>query len=368
MKFVFINSLPTSKLFGEKINAWWYSQNGLDAEFWDVAPIFWPEDRLEKYYGGKSDYRYIGPGHRKFDSRTDIIDELSILPQDTVVWYLGRFYPLVQDEWIFDEFHRHRIRYYLQHFDTRIVPSQFFKCLRGSLASFKHRFSNRNLSPKGIVGSGRLGRQQSRALFPGAGFVSIPSIMIEWQQISSVFSGTYNLFVDESVEYAPDAKMFDFAVCHDTDGYYERLNHLFDQIEDWSGSPVVVAASGKYQYDRDRFSGRHVIYGQTLPLIQHSNLVIGHTSLALDQCLVSEKPILIIDDPAFTEVKRSGFADSLINLLQKPKLVTEVTRSKYLQILNPDIEIIHCLVRDYLKEDEVDSDYYSIVKNEVLTV
>ena len=101
MKFIFINPLPTSKLFGDKVNAWWYSKNGLDTEFWDIAPVFWSESQLEKYYGGKSDYRYLGPRHRKFMSSTEVINAISALPKDTVIFYLGRFYPLVEDDWIF---------------------------------------------------------------------------------------------------------------------------------------------------------------------------------------------------------------------------------------------------------------------------
>lgn len=367
MKLVFINPLPTSKLFGEKVDALWYSQNGFDAEFWDIAPIFWSDKQLEQYYGGKSDYRYSGPGHRSFTNRADVIEAISALPRNLTIWYIGRFYPLVQDEWIFNVFNRLRIRYYLQHFDTRIESPQFFKRLRCCLGNFKNRFVNRNLDPLGIVGSGRLGREQSKALFPRARFVSIPAIKVEWQQIPPVIYAPYNLFVDESVDYAPDAKMFGFAVCHDPNGYYTRLNRLFDDIEDWSGCPVVVAASGKYQYERDRFSGRRIIYGQTLPLIQHADFVIGHMSLALDQCLISERPILIIDDPAFTRVKRRGFSDSLVNLLQIPRLVSDITKWTYLQALNPDVKSIECLVRDYLKEDDVGSDHCTIVKNEVLS-
>jgi len=167
---------------------------------------------------------------------------------------------------------------------------------------------------------------------------------------------------------SPDAKMLCYDICHDPDGYYGRLNDLFECIEQWSGCPVVVAASGKYQYERDRFHGRKVIYGETLSLIQNADFVIGHMSLALDQCLVSVKPVLTIDDPDFTRIKRRGFSNSLVNLLKGPQLVNKVTHSIYTQALNLNIEIVHTLVRDYLKEDDVDSDHYTIVKNEVLAV
>jgi len=364
-KLVFISSLPISKLFGEKLDAWWFANNGFDVEFWDLARLFYPAEGLRSYFGGANDYRYIGPGHRVFEHPEPFLQALGALGRDAAVWHLSRFYKSVPDDWVFAELQQRAIPFYLQHFDTMVEPLQFTQKVRAGLTARKQRLLNRKLLPKGIVGSGRLGRKQARLVFPNAHFVSIPSIKVRWQPSAPLVEGSYNLFVDESVDYAPDAKMLGRIICNDPDAYYARLNRLFDDIEQWSGVPFVIAASGKYHYKRDRFNGRRLVYGETLPLIQHAQMVVGHMSLALDQCLVSKKPVLIVDDPNFTEAKRRGFPASLVHGVAKPVLVTEVARSVYLKSLSLRTELIDQLVCDYLREDEVSSDYYSILRREL---
>jgi hypothetical protein len=365
MKLIFLSSLPISRLFGEKLDAWWFASNGFEVEFWDIAGLFYSEERLTLYFGGAQDYRYIGPEHRIFDDLESFQQSLQALSQDSVVWYLSRFHKITPDDWIFAELQQKGIRYYLQHFDTLINPSQFAQKARNWLGAYRQRFSNRLLRPQGIVGSGRLGRKQSLEVFPDSRFISIPSIKVRWQPSAPMFEEAYNLFVDESVDYAPDAKMLGCAVSHNPSAYYVRLNRLFDEIESWSGIPVVIAASGKYHYTKDRFEGRRLIYGQTLPLIQNAKLVIGHMSLALDQCLVSKKPVLIVDDPDFTELKRRGFAISLMHFVAKPILMTTMTRAVYSQALVPQIEAMEQLVWDYLKEKGVSQDFHPILKEEL---
>lgn len=364
-RLIFISSMPISKLFGEKLDAWWFANNGVDVEFWDISGLFYSGEDLSQYFGGAHDYRYIGPNHRIYDHDGSFQKSLHALPQDTVVWYLSRFHRITPDDWIFAELQRKGIRYYLQHFDTLIEPGQFSRKIRNIFRAYRQRYYNWLLQPHGVVGSGALGRKQSLEVFPGARFISIPSIKVRWQSSERMIDEPYNLFVDESVDYAPDAKVLGYTVCRDPDAYYARLNRLFAEIEVWSGMPVVIAASGKYHYTRDRFDGRHLIYEQTLPLIQNAQLVMGHMSLALDQCLVSEKPVMIMDDPDFTEMKRSGFSVALIHFVAKPVFVTEVNRAVYLRAMSPNIELMERLVCNYLKEDGVSFNYHSILMKEM---
>jgi hypothetical protein len=364
-KLIFISSLPISRLFGEKLDARWFAQNGFDVQFWDASGLFFPAERREQYFSGAENFRFIGPGHRIFADARELGAALQSLPPDVVIWHLSRFNKSVPDDWIFSELQKRGVPYYLQHFDTVIEPAELARRTRHWLAQRKQRFLNRDLLPQGVVGSGRLGRKQSLAMFPASRFVSIPSVKVLWRDAGPVLDHPYNVFVDENVDYGPDAKLLGYSVCRDADAYYERLNRLFDEIEEWSGHPVVVSASGKFRYERDRFNGRRLIYGQTLPLIQHAQFVMGHMSLALDQSLVSHKPVLTIDDPDFTEVKRRDFAVSLLYRLRKPVLVTDVVRSVYLQAMSPQTEVQDELVCDYLKEEGVSADYHSIMQREL---
>lgn len=362
-----MNPLPTARLFGGKVDAWWYKNNGFDVEFWDLAPLFWPKENLDQYYGGCDNYRYIGPSHQVFTKAENVLSAMRGLTKNMVVWNLRGFYGK-KDVWIFDELQRKGIPYYLQRFDTSIELHNPYKWLIEFLRIGKQSFFNRRMKPKGVIGSGRRGRSYALRFFPNARFISIPSVKVLWQNSEPVpeVEVPYNLFVDENIDYAPDAKLLGYDVCLDPDSYYCRLNQLFDDIEDWSGRPVVIAASGKFQYQRDRFNGRRLIYGRTLPLIQNSSYVIGHMSLALDQCLVSKKPFLRIDAPEFTKKKREGFPYSLLSLICQPILMTKVTKAVYLQSLSLNADMMKEIIFDYLREDGATEDYHLILAEEFL--
>jgi hypothetical protein len=209
-----------------------------------------------------------------------------------------------------------------------------------------------------------VGRLQSKILYPESQFVSIPSVKILWTSTEPVIQGEYILFVDENVEYAPDAKLLGYSVTNDINVYYERMNQSFSKLEMWLDKPVVMAASGKYKYLCDRFQGRQIIYGKTLHLIKFASFVVGHMSLALEQCLVSKVPFLIVDDKSFTDKKRMGFYESLLNRMQEPTLNTNVTQKLLAKYAKPEIGKMSLMVKDFLKEDGVISSYHEVVANE----
>lgn len=361
-----MTALPTSRLFGEKLDAWWLDEQGLKVEFWDLSKIFVPPDKSTEYYGGAPGYAFVGPRHRFIESRSHFQEMLDGLSDNARVWYLSRFHRMIPDDWVLFDLQQRGVKYYLQHFDTLIQQLEMTPRLRSFMRACKHKVINRDLCPQGVFGSGRLGRKQSRFMFPSASFISIPSIKVLWRDMQPTIEGRFNLFVDESVDYAPDAKLLGTIICTDPDAYYKRLNALFDKIEGWSGIPIVIAASGKYRYPMERFPGRQLIYGETLRLIQHADLVIGHMSLALDQCIASNKPLLVIDDPDFTEAKRSGFAVSLANLVAHPILVTDVSRKAYVDALSVNTQSMNRLMCDYLRESHVVTDYRSIILDEFM--
>jgi len=226
---------------------------------------------------------------------------------------------------------------------------------------YRQKLHNLKLRPYGVIGSGIIGRRQGEALFPNSRFLSIPSVKVRWEPDDKIVQCEYILFVDENVEYAPDAKLLGYQVSKDVDGYYARMNRLFSSLETWLGKPVVVAASGKYRYLLDRFQGRQLIYGKTLSLIQGASLVVGHMSLALEQCLVSETPFILVDDQSFTPEKRVGFSDSLLNRLQQPIINTQVTREILARYAAPDVMKMRALVRAFLKEDGANIPYHELV-------
>jgi hypothetical protein len=356
--------MPLSRLFSEKVGADRFRALGFETDLLDISPQYYNSENLKSYYSGESTYHIIDPTPIQVNSREKMCSIIENFKQGDIIWHLGRFFKSVEDDYIFDYLNKKNIPYYLQHFDVAIPPAHYFRRAHMKMHLYKQKYLNRYIKPRGIVGSGRVGRLQSKIIYPESQFLSIPSVKILWTSSNPVIQGEYILFVDENVEYAPDAKLFGYSVTNDINGYYDRMNQLFSMFEMWLGIPVVVAASGKYKYPCDRFQGRKIIYGKTLTLIKFTSFVIGHMSLALEQCLVSKVPFLIVDDKSFTTKKRMGFYISLLNRMQEPTLNTNVTIKLLAKYAKPDIKKMSLLVKDYLKEDGVISSYHEVVANE----
>ena len=360
-RLIFITSLPISRVFGEKVGIGRFKEIGFETIILDISPQYYSLEQLDAYYAGDMAYRIDDPKPIPVMSSEELRSFVQVLRPGDVVWHLSRFFKSVDDDYVFDILDRKGIPYYLQHFDTVNPPTRIDQNLRMHARMFRQRIYNRRLRPCGVIGSGALGRSQSETLFPKSKFLSIPSVKVMWEPADKVVECEYILFVDENVEYAPDAKLLGYEVSNDIDGYYLRMNQLFSLLETWQGKPVVIAASGKYRYLRDRFQGRQLIYGNTLALIQHSSLVVGHMSLALEQCLVSEKPFIIISDESFTPEKRAGFSESLLNGMQRPVMNTEVTKEILARCIVPDVMKMRSLVRAFLREDDALRPYHELV-------
>jgi hypothetical protein len=363
-RLILITSLPLSRLFSEKIGADRLRQFGFDISLLDASPQYHSCGHIQAYYSGDKAYRTTDPKSIPVYSQEEMWSAIEKLKQGDVVWHLSRFFKSAEDDYLFKLLDKKDIPYYLQHFDALVPPLRFMPNVRMQVRMYRQKYLNRALRPRGVVGSGLFGRSQSEFLYPQSRFLSIPSVKIMWVTSERVVGCKYILFVDENIEYAPDAKLLGYSVSNDVDSYYMRMNQLFTMLEMWFGMPVIVAASGKYKYTNDRFQGRQLIYGKTLPLIQHANLVVGHMSLALEQCLVSEVPFVIVDDQSFSIEKRAGFDESLMNRLQKPILNTEITREALTSYAVPEIKKMRTLVRNFLKEDEVSATYHEVVAAE----
>lgn len=363
-KITFISSLPISRLFSEKVGANRYRDLGFETDLLDSSAQYYGHEEIKAYYSGEAAYKIIDPKPIPVYSQEEMLSRIENFQRGEIVWHLSRFFKSVDDDYIFESLNKKNIPYYLQHFDVPVPPAHYFHKMHMWLHLYKQKYLNRNIKPYGVVGSGRVGRLQSQILYPESQFLSIPSVKVLWTLSEPTVQCEYILFVDENLEYAPDAKLLGYTVSNDVNGYYKRMNQLFSLLEMWFHKPVVVAASGKYKYSSDRYQGRRIIYGRTLPLIQFSSFVVGHMSLALEQCLVSKVPFLIVDDQSFSTKKRKGFYESLLNRIQSPILNTKVTEKILIKYTKPQIQKMHVLVKDYLKEDEVTSSYHEVVAND----
>lgn len=391
MKLIFLNCVPLSIVFGQKVDVQWYIDNGFDVEYWDLSPLYYEQSKIDLYFSGSKDYKFTTPNHRYFNTKNDVIQQLKVLPKNSFVYNLSRHSQACLDDfWILRLLKQLDIPYGIQQIENqfnapvsadkreqlisklsyikeRIYP---FKQLVRTLGVFKDLISlkvktlifNKSdfyAKPSLAVGVGRKGRRSFQHLIvQGTSYVSIPSPSINWVNEASDDAEKICLFVDESIGYEPDVKLDDMATMEDLSSYYKELLRIFALVEEVTGLKVVVGASGKVEYPENPFE-REIVYKKTLKLAERASLVIGHSSSALYHCLCSKLPVLLLDDPNFTNEKKM----CIKNLSAACSL--PVYETIYLQ--KSDIQhvlqsgVVEGFVEEYFKEENVSRDYRELI-------
>lgn len=365
MKLIICNSLPTSRLFGEKVDANWYADAGMDVEFWDLAPVFVPAEKLQQYYAGAGDYQYQGPKHRMIGSLRELEAAISG-HKDALFWHLSRFDRMHDDDDdLIDLFNQYCVRYVFQHFDPHEHDASLRGRVRWIVRELRQLWYARRCKPVAVVTSGSLGRKQVQRRYPSARVISIPSVKVWWAESVSAQPDNYVVFVDETYAFDPDSKLHGHQLCSDIDAYYRRMRELFSVVEDCLGIPVIIACSGKYIYPDAKalFGDRDVIYGQTLALLHGCSIALGHLSLALDQAIVSRKPVLLVDDLSFTAWRRKGFKPVVTRFRQQHRQSDGLDCSDIREALSRSLDFYQAVEFKHFREPDVSGDYRQLCKD-----
>lgn len=394
---LFVNCTPMSRIFGEKVAMQWYQDNGFNVVSWDLSPIYHSKKRLEAYFSGSSDLRHQFDNHFVFDTKSAVKKALGNLPENTIIYHLSRISHTIGDDyWLLKLFKNLNLPYLVQQIENALVPVQedapslsarihylasrllnpgrWAKVMRSLFDvinfAIKERLkakTNIYAHPSIAVGVGTAGRNAfTPMLAGGTEYVSVPSPSIDW---NAVFGPESNekpiiLFVDESIGHAPDAKFSGFSTTNDLSGYYRNMDRLFTMLEQHLGLEVVIGASGKVQYDGNPFGeGRQLFYKKTLPLSSRAQLVLGHASSALYHCLCLNKPILLLDDPTFTEEK-TGHVKTFASGVGLPYFNTiDVTQSDIEALKGQDNQ---ALVNRLFCEPDVRGDYRQRIADTII--
>ncbi len=387
-KLVFISGSPVSRIVGEKYNASYYVSKGFSVEYWDLSRIYYNERALGLYFGGHEEFRFKFPIEKQFHTKLEVEKALQQIERQTIICHTD--FNVNDDYWLRRFYKKHNICYYTgprrtsarfayQKGNGLDLTTFLHKAIsvikvRARLSYFKQKFfrflfKNTNFyqKPAFVVGSGTLGRKEFLNVSQARYFISVPSADLVWDPLPKIVEGRYCVYIDDSVVYSPDQSMLKDkqSTCNDMSIYSENICKVFELIEKSLDCKVVIAASGKYDYqDNDIFGDRKIIYMKTNQLIQYAEIVIGHSSSATWQVIADLKPIILLWDQSFIKAKNVAITLQAAFLGITPILATELTTSD-LKNIKVNAESYHRLKEEYFCEEGIRGSIEEIIEQQL---
>ena len=125
------------------------------------------------------------------------------------------------------------------------------------------------------------------------------------------------VFLDEYFPFHPDFIQGGVQSPINADKYYPLLNKFFNCVEQELGLEVIIAASprSKYEEHPDYFEGREWIRGETIRLVKESQLVLAHSSTALNFVNLFNKPVIFLTSHDLDKSCQGNWQGSLIRVM-----------------------------------------------------
>jgi len=289
-------------------------KNNFDVEVWDLSNILHPG--VTKNYIPPDPIDWLGC--KKFTDKKHVLNKLKALKSDTFLIVLLHYF----------------LRYHFIYKAISDSDAQYTRLMTNALPFSDSNRKRENKLKKILSGFKKSPKALGRALL-NRSFDSIPFRYVGIKPISLIFAGTsrsihysvpinnsteiiwihtfdYDLyleernkpsierpiavFLDEYMPFHVDRFYTDLGRTISADEYYASLNKFFKLVEDQLGLAVVIAAHPRshYKSQPDYFEGRKCIRGETIRLIKESQLVLSHSSTAVNFANLFYKPLIFL--------------------------------------------------------------------------
>ena len=166
------------------------------------------------------------------------------------------------------------------------------------------------------------------------------------------------IYVDETLNYSGDQFLKKKKLqrkINNSQRYLDKLNMFFVQVEKKYKCRIIICCKKKFEYNKNYFAGRKIVYGKTLEYITKSKLVIGHKSDALFQAIYSKSPVILLKSKEFNLKRNLEINSKSINLFNK--------KSNFLEdYLNKNVELDTSIDKKFYKN--ILNNYF-ISKNQI---
>ena len=220
-----------------------------------------------------------------------------------------------------------------------------FRLLRFLINKIINKNNNRKIKTDYILSYGE--QLKNKFVNYNAKHLDYPSFWIKFY--SKLPPKKFITYVDETFHYSGDQFLTQKNHTKKIDNlnnYLIKLNHFFSLVEKKFKRKIVICCKKKFNYNKNYFNGRKIVYGKTLEYITKSKLVIGHKSDALIQAIYSKSPVILLRSREFSLKRNLEINSKSINWFnkksiffedyydKKKKLDVSVDKKYYSKILN----------------------------------
>lgn len=127
------------------------------------------------------------------------------------------------------------------------------------------------------------------------------------------------VFLDEYLPFHPDFIRAGVQPPVNADRYYPLLNKFFSRVEQELELEVVIAAHPRSNYENlpDYFEGREWVRGKTIKLVKEGQLVLTHSSTALNLTNLFYKPVIFLTSHDLDTSRQGPFIGTMANWFEK---------------------------------------------------
>lgn len=183
-------------------------------------------------------------------------------------------------------------------------------------------------------------------------------------QDENIVKNKYCVFLDEYLPYHPDCAMVGDK-SKEPINYYNKLNEIFDIIEEKYSIEVIIAAHPKAEkYEEiNYFNNRRIYFNKSALLVKYSEFVITHCSTSLSFAILNKKPIISLVYNKINEIVPNyfklicNFSKIIDSILLN---IDEIKNTKDLELIKkPNKHIFNDYKYKYLTSKESETKYTS---------
>jgi hypothetical protein len=341
-KLVILNAYPMGRVLFESLGLDHFRKAGFDVICVDMARCFL-SDIHERYQPANKDY-VVREGYFIECSTKDDVEHVIKENAEKAIFYplYFKFNQGLDKMWVARLLKKHGCEYVLQdffpqpsgpvydmptisYFLKRVIdgiksagPIGLFKKIAGQASFYMMRRNVFYQRPTRCFVAGRRSYDKFKAMYPSADVVSVPGYdFYKWNEMlvrvakegrnSDIPEPGYVLYIDQAIYDAPDIRISGRKLV-DKGVFFAKINSFFDRIEKALNKKVVIAASPKYAYSGDEFCGRTIVAGKTPEAVHFSDIVVMHTTTAVNYAIIDKKPLVFLMFDEFDSQVRQELA------------------------------------------------------------